>query len=160
MSKIATGMGRRLRTCGYARSVPAKRHADCGTCRANRGELPAPGGVIYSDRLWQLEHMIRPIAMAGWLILKPKRHVESIAALTKGEARTLGPLVTQISRALERATGAKKVYIGLFAEARSFAHIHIHLIPRPRRLPARLRGPLIFELMRTDQERAPISEAE
>ena len=104
--------------------------------------------------------MARPIAMAGWLVLKPKRHIESIAALTPAEARTLGPLIARTAAALERATGAKKVYVALFAEARSFAHIHIHLIPRPHRLSARLRGPLIFELMRTDKDRAPLSEAE
>ena len=57
-------------------------------------------------------------------------------------------------------TGVKKVYVALFAEAKHFPHIHFHLIPRPARLPTRLRGPLIFELMRTDRDRAPIGEAE
>src|SRR2546428_9336935 len=61
--------------------------------------------------------------------------------------------------ALQRATGARKVYVGLFAEAKAFPHIHIHLIPRPRRLAARLRGPLIFALMRTDKDRAPLADA-
>ena len=103
---------------------------------------------------------MRPLPMAGWLILKPLRHVESIADLTPAEARSLGPLVARTSKALQRATGAKKVYVGLFAEAKSFAHIHIHLIPRPVRLSPRLRGPLIFALMRTERDRASIAKAE
>jgi diadenosine tetraphosphate (Ap4A) HIT family hydrolase len=135
-------------------------YATCGTCRANRGELPAPGGVIYEDRLWRLEHAMRPLPMAGWLILKPLRHVESIAGLRPAEAKTLGPLVTRTSKALQRASGVKKVYVGLFAEAKDFAHIHIHLIPRPVRLSPKLRGPLIFGLMRTARDRAPLAEAE
>ena len=103
--------------------------------------------------------MARPIPMAGWLVLKPKRHVESVASLTLAEARTLGPLIARTAAALQRATGARKVYVGLFAEAKAFPHIHIHLIPRPRRLAARLRGPLIFALMRTDKDRAPLADA-
>ena len=132
---------------------------DCGTCKGVRRELDAPGPVIYEDRLWHLDHMARPIAMAGWLVLKPKRHVVSIADLTAAESRTLGPLVTRAAAALERATGVKKVYVALFAEAKDFPHIHFHLIPRPLRLAARLRGPLIFELMRTERDRAPLKEA-
>ena len=135
-------------------------HPDCGTCKANRGEIIAPGGVIYEDRWWRLEHCTRPIPMAGWLILKPVRHVESIAGLTAAEARTLGPLITRTANALERATRVKKVYVGLFAEAKNYAHIHIHLIPRPRKLPDRLRGTRIFELMRRTRDRAPLHDAE
>jgi diadenosine tetraphosphate (Ap4A) HIT family hydrolase len=118
--------------------------------------------VIYEDALWRLEHVMRPLPMAGWLILKPLRHVESIAAVTPAEAASLGTLVMRTAKALERATGVKKVYVGLFAEATNFAHIHIHLIPRPARLAARLRGPLIFELLRSDRvrDRAPLAEAE
>ena len=134
-------------------------HPGCGTCRGVRRELDAPGPVVYEDRLWHLDHMTRPIAMAGWLVLKPKRHVESIADLTPGESRTLGPLLARTASALQRATGTQKVYVGLFAEARDFPHIHFHLIPRPRRLPPRLRGPLIFELMRTEKDRAPLRDA-
>src|SRR6266851_1032959 len=161
MSNIATGIGR-LWVSGYARSVvtTAKAHADCGTCKGVRNELGAPGGVIYEDRLWHLDHIVRPLPMAGWLILKPKRHVESVAKLTDAESRALGPLITRTAAALERATGVKKVYVGLFGEAKLFAHVHVHLIPRPVELGDDLRGPLIFALMRTESDRVPVSEAE
>jgi len=135
-------------------------HPDCGTCKGVRNEFDAPGGVIYEDRLWHLDHVIRPMPMAGWLVLKPKRHVESVSKLNAAESRALGPLVTRAAAALERATGVKKVYVGLFGEAKAFAHVHIHLIPRPLELADDLRGPLIFALMRTDTDRAPVTEAE
>jgi diadenosine tetraphosphate (Ap4A) HIT family hydrolase len=138
----------------------SKARADCGTCKGVRNELGAPGGAIYQDRLWHLDHIVRPLPMAGWLILKPKRHVEPVAKLTAAESRALGPLISRTAAALERATGVKKVYVGVFGEAKLFAHVHIHLIPRPVDLADALRGPLIFALMRTDSDRAPVSEAE
>jgi diadenosine tetraphosphate (Ap4A) HIT family hydrolase len=124
-----------------------------------RNQLGAPGGVIYEDDLWHLDHIIRPIPMAGWLILKPKRHLESIGAMTPEEARGFGEIGSRAAAALEEATGVKKVYLGAFGEAESFAHVHVHLIPRPLDLDEAHRGPLIFDLMRTDTDRAPISEA-
>lgn len=125
-----------------------------------RNQLGAPGGVIYEDDLWHLDHIIRPIPMAGWLILKPKRHIESISAMSPEEARGFGEVASRAAAALEAATGVKKVYVGSFGEAQNFAHVHVHLIPRPLDLDDAHRGPLIFELMRTDADRAPISEAE
>src|SRR5438477_339126 len=95
MSKIATGTSPRLRVSPYARRMSSRAHPNCGTCKGARGELDAPGPVIYEDRLWFLAHMARPIAMAGWLVLAPRRHIESVAALTPAEARALGPLVTR-----------------------------------------------------------------
>jgi hypothetical protein len=38
----------------------------CPACRANRGELMAPSGVIYQDALWRLERSLEPISMVGW----------------------------------------------------------------------------------------------
>ena len=60
-------------------------HAECGTCRANRGELRAPGGVIYEDGLWRLEHLLEPVPFAGWLVLKQLRHIESLAEMNPDE---------------------------------------------------------------------------
>ena len=133
---------------------------DCGTCRGVRGELGAPGGVIYEDELWHLDRIIRPIPMAGWLILKPKRHIESISAMTLAEARGFGEISSRAGAALERVTGVKKVYLAVFGEAQKFAHIHAHVIPRPIALDDKHLGPLIVDLMRSDTDLAPISEAE
>jgi diadenosine tetraphosphate (Ap4A) HIT family hydrolase len=119
----------------------------CGACRANRGELAAPGGVIFQDAHWRLEHILPPIPLAGWLVLKPLRHVEALGELSAVEAATLGPLVQRIAAALQAVVQPDKVYLCQFAEAEHFAHVHFHLIPRSADLPSERRGPAIFELL-------------
>lgn len=120
----------------------------CLTCRLNRGELPAPGGVIYQDGLWQLQHIVEPIALVGWLVLKPLRHVEAFADLTLEEASTFGPLTRRITRAMTEVLHPAKIYLNLYAEAEGFAHLHVHLIPRATETPPERRGPRIFEYLR------------
>jgi diadenosine tetraphosphate (Ap4A) HIT family hydrolase len=134
----------------------------CGTCRANRGELAAPGGVVYEDRLWRAEHAIEPIPMVGWLVLKPLRHVESFADLTPEEAAAFGSIAHRLSGAMTRVLGAVKVYLCLFAEAEGFTHIHVHLIPRLPDVPRERRGPRVFEHLREAIEqgnRGDVAEA-
>ncbi len=120
----------------------------CGTCQANRGELRAPGGIIYDDGLWRLEHALEPVPLAGWLVLKPLRHVESMADLTSEEAAAFGPLVARVTAAIEHLLAPARTYLCLFAEADGFAHIHFHLIPRAPDLPREYHGPRIFEHLR------------
>ncbi len=131
-------MGRDLRLNG---------EAACGTCRANRGELPSPGGHVFDDGLWRVEHVIEPLPMLGWLVVKPLRHITSLADLTDSEAAALGPLLRRITAALHQVLRPAKVYSVLFAEQEGFAHVHFHLIPRATNLPTDLRGPAVFQLM-------------
>lgn len=119
----------------------------CVTCRANRGEIPAPGGVIYEDALWRLEHTFEPIPMVGWLVLKPLRHIESIADLTLDEAAELGPLLRRVTGAMTDVLKPVKVYVSLYAEAENAAHIHIHVIPRHEGLAEERRGPWVFHFL-------------
>jgi diadenosine tetraphosphate (Ap4A) HIT family hydrolase len=120
----------------------------CLTCRLNRGELPAPGGVIYQDAWWQLQHTIEPVPLLGWLVLKPLRHVEAFADLTDEEAATFGPLMRRITQAMTTVLRPAKIYVSLYAEAEGFAHLHVHLIPRSAQTPPERRGPRIFEYLR------------
>ena len=41
----------------------------CMACDANAGRLKAPGGVIYEDDLWRVEHALSPALLRGWLIV-------------------------------------------------------------------------------------------
>ncbi len=134
---------------------------DCVACRANRGEIVAPGGALYDDGLWRLEHTFEPIPMVGWLVLKPLRHVENLADLSSAEAAALGPLLQRITHAMNETLTPAKVYAALFAEA--VAHLHIHLIPRASDLPERYRGPdafaLLSEAAHTGKNLGDVSEA-
>lgn len=127
---------------------------DCLTCKHNRGEGQSVGGLLYGDALWQLEH-ITPLALPGWLVLKPLRHVENAADLTASEAAQFGILVQRTAAALRAATPLVKVYVVCFAERETFAHIHFHLIPRRTDDPPELRGPGVFERLRLAYDQAP-----
>lgn len=127
-------------------------NADCMACRANRGDLHAPGGVIWDDGRWRVEHMLAPAVLAGWLIVKTVRHVESLADLDAGEAAALGPLLARVTAALEAETGVERVYASLFAEA--VRHVHFHLVPRRASVPEPARGPAVFTLPPTATETA------
>ncbi len=135
----------------------------CGTCRANRGELIAPGGVIYDDGFWRLEHVLEPIPMVGWLVLKPLRHVESMVDLTEEESLAFSSLSQRVMRAMRDVLHPEKIYLCLFAEAEGFAHIHYHLIPRFAETPTERRGPGVFEYLaeahRLNQNLADVSDA-
>lgn len=130
----------------------------CLTCRLNSGDLPSPGGVIYQDVLWQLQH-VDSLALVGWLVLKPLRHVEAFAELTAEEAATFGPLVRRITRVMTEVLQPVKVYLSLYAEAPGFAHLHVHLIPRSDDVPLERRGPGIFEYLREGKGRVPTADA-
>lgn len=116
----------------------------CGTCRANRGELRAPGGAIYDDGLWRVEHRLEP-EVAGWLVVKPLRHVTAFAALTEPEASAFGALMRRVMSALTSIVSPVKIYMVMFSEQEGFEHIHVHVIPRSSDVPEQFRGPGIFD---------------
>ena len=136
---------------------------DCGTCKANRGDPPAPGGTIYDDGHWRVDHILRPIPLLGWLIVKPLRHVTSVADLNADEAARLGPLLQRAAAALTAELASTKVYAANFAEGEGFAHIHFPVVPRSATHPAEFRGPKVFGLWTKAQEQgdlAPLADVE
>jgi diadenosine tetraphosphate (Ap4A) HIT family hydrolase len=135
-------------------------NAECYTCRQNAGEPSAlaPRERIHDDGLWRVAHAFDS-ALAGWLVVVPRRHIASLSELTGTESALLGPLLQRLSAALERTTGAGKCYAMFFAEAPGFQHLHIHLVPRLADLPADRRGPAIFwYLQRPKEEQIPPEE--
>ena len=83
-------------------------------------------------------------ALPGWLVLVPRRHVETMADLTEDEAVELGRLQVATSRALHEVLGCAKTYVIQFAEAEGFAHTHVHVVPRAADLPDDRIGPAVF----------------
>lgn len=116
---------------------------------------------MYQDAHWRLEHILPPIPLAGWLVLKPLRHVEALGDMSSEEAATFGPLVQRIAAALQAVIHPAKVYLCQFSEAEHFTHIHFHLIPRAADLPTERRGTAVFELLRiTRNERRDLATPE
>lgn len=105
---------------------------------------------IAVDEYWRVAHAV-DCALPGWLVLLPRRHVESMAELSAGEAASLGGWLVRLARAVEVVTGCEKAYVAQFGEAAGFAHVHFHVVPRGRELGVELRGPRVFGLLKAGE---------
>ncbi len=115
----------------------------CSACAEVAGEVAAPGGVIHDDGHWLVSHHTGAFTDAGELIVKTRRHCESLAELTREEAESLGPLLRSATRALEQVTAAERIYAVSFNER--VRHLHFLLLPRTKDMP---RGHVISDLYR------------
>ena len=66
----------------------------------------------------------------GTLIVKPKRHVTSVASLTDDEAAELGPLLRQASAVAAQLVSAEQTYNCLWSHAGGVP-VHIHYVVQP-----------------------------
>jgi diadenosine tetraphosphate (Ap4A) HIT family hydrolase len=107
------------------------------------GSVQAPGGVILDDGLWYVSHHTGRFTDPGELIVKTRRHCESLAELTAAEADALGPVLRAGVRALERVVVAERIYAVSFNER--IRHVHFLLLPRTASMP---RGHVISDLYR------------
>lgn len=105
----------------------------CMACDVLEGRLEAPGGTIFREGGWVLDHSLSPCALRGWLILKPERHVEHVAELTPEESASVGSLIQRASRALMAALDAERVYVMSMGEV--VRHVHFYLVPRYADMP-------------------------
>ncbi len=106
----------------------------CMACDVLTGKRQAPGGVIYEDDYWRVEHSLNPVLLLGFLIIKTKRHCEQLAELTPEEAAALGPIIHNTCLVLSQILQPDKVYVCSFGEA--VKHIHFYIIPRTADMPA------------------------
>jgi len=106
----------------------------CSVCAELAGTIPAPGGVVYRNEWWEVAHHTGPWTDPGELIVKARRHVESLAALTTAEAAALGPVLRAAVAAVERVVRPERVYVASYGER--VRHVHFFLLPRTTSLPA------------------------
>ena len=102
---------------------------DCLACELSNGERPLPGGLIHRTRLWLVEHCIGPLGL-GTLVVKPERHVTSVAELSDHEAAELGPLLRRASLVASQIVDADQVYNCLWSHAGG-SPAHIHYVVQP-----------------------------
>lgn len=120
--------------------APARR---CSACAEVAGDVLAPGGVIVDDGLWYISHHTGAYTDPGELIVKTRRHCESLAELTPEEAQALGPLLRAAVGTLERVVAAERIYAVSFNER--MRHVHFLLLPRTAAMP---RGHVISDIYR------------
>lgn len=106
----------------------------CTICDEVEGRLTAPGGPIYDDGLWLVSHHTGQYTDPGELIVKLRRHVESLAELSAVEAVALGPVLRAAVGAVARVVRPERVYVASFGER--VRHIHFYVLPRTAALPA------------------------
>jgi diadenosine tetraphosphate (Ap4A) HIT family hydrolase len=105
------------------------RHGELLACDLAEGKLPLPGGRIHETTHWLVEHCVGPLGL-GTLIVKPRRHVTSVADLTEGEASELGPLLRTASMVAGQLVAAEQVYNCLWSHAGGVP-VHIHYVVQP-----------------------------
>ncbi|WP_346354720.1 HIT family protein [Azotosporobacter soli] len=135
----------------------------CLTCQLLRGEKEIPFGVVYENEFVFVHHCI-DVAVPGYLILSPKRHVGGYEELTLEESAAVGAALQEMIFRLKRIAGVEKVYIANFAE--ETAHFHFHLFPRygwMKEIQAayvgdKLDGAKLFSLVRQTHKRSGIAE--
>jgi diadenosine tetraphosphate (Ap4A) HIT family hydrolase len=115
----------------------------CSACAEIAGDATAPGGAIFDDGLWFVSHHTGPCTDPGELIVKTRRHCESLGELTGPEASALGPILKAGVGALERVIPAERIYAVSFNER--VRHVHFLLLPRTAAMP---RGHVISDLYR------------
>ncbi len=117
----------------------------CDICRTNAGEEEAQA-VVFENDLWLVRHTPPPYPVAGWLMMHTQRHVQGPAHFTDEEAANFGPALRHISKALEAATGALRIYTVAYGE--SVPHMHAHLAPRYAQMPGNSIGWGVADLYR------------
>ncbi len=131
----------------------------CYTCAATEkmNEL-GPSSAIWVTDGWRVAHSFNS-ALLGWLVVVPRRHIESIHELSDDESVELGRLLRRASKALVDVVGCQKTYVMMFAEAPGFSHVHFHVVPRAHALDAEHRGSSIFEYLKhPESEWIPLAE--
>lgn len=111
---------------------------DCAFCADNErieADLPARERVFVAEN-WRV--VANKGALAGWLLVICRRHVESLADLTPEEEASLGRVLADGTRALADVVGSVKTYAMLFAEGTK--HLHFSLVPRMADIPRHLKG--------------------
>lgn len=117
----------------------------------------SPDTRVYEDGFVTLDHA-NYCSIPGYLILRTKAEVESLAQLDDRSAAHVGMVLARAARAIEGAVGAERVYCLSFCEVDR--RLHFHLFPRTRRLleecasatgtaGEEVNGPLLFEWART-----------
>ena len=105
----------------------------CKVCEELAGRIPAPGGPVFQNQWWEVAHHTGAWTDPGELIVKSRRHVESLGLLEPAEAASLGPVLGAAVAAVERVVRPQRVYVASYGER--VRHVHFFILPRTASLP-------------------------
>ena len=99
----------------------------CIACSIYTGRYNPPGGILYASDGFII-HQDPLVAIPGFLIISPKRHIYSIDEMTPLERNRLGHMIALAEQAIKSTT--KVNYISVIQEDHSRkGHLHIWLFP-------------------------------
>jgi len=119
--------------------------SDCFVCKKHRGEIVAPGGILYEDELVSSSHIVigDGDVSLGTLFVEPKRCVPGFGDLTRAEAERVGWLASRLAAALQATERAEHVYLSVLGA--HVAHLHVWLVPRHPGTPREFWGLRVTE---------------
>lgn len=98
---------------------------DCDIC-SRKADMTFKRIEVWSDETWRLT-MSTYSMVKGLCYVEPKRHIEDLTELDGKEADEFGNILSSISKAIKKATGAKLVYVYIYGD--HIPHLHVHLAP-------------------------------
>jgi len=104
---------------------------------------------LYADGLWHVRPIGSPTPLPGWLLLVSQRHCPGPAHFNDDEARSFGLALRHFEHALERVSGAVRIYTAALGESQQ--HLHCHMVPRYAEMPRDARAWDVFDLQRAVQ---------
>lgn len=125
--------------------MPMNPEETCFVCRKHRGELEMPGGVVFEDDLVFVSHgTMKPQALTypGIFFVEPRRHVPTMAELTRPESERIGWLASVVAKALA-SEGAERSYLEVLGH--HVPHLHVWIIPRYPKTPDKYFGIRVLE---------------
>ena len=128
----------------------ASKVSTCGICKANSGEVPIPGGIIFENDLWLVRHLAPGRGVPGWMMVQSQRHLAGMSGFNDAEAANFGPAFRHLHKVLQDVTGALRIYTASMNE--SAPHFHCHLVPRYARMPKDASAWEVFDLYRASGE--------
>lgn len=144
----------------------------CTSCKYSQGKEKPFGDIVVSlDDKWTLNHYGGREGFLGWLVLQPRFDRMDMSELNQKELKPLGRHIQRIDQALRDWWNSRnaqlddkskdyveRVYIVYFFESffdstHCTHHMHIHLIPRTKRMvgrwaPSQVAAWRIYELSR------------
>ena len=102
---------------------------DCIFCKITNGEIPSR--KVYEDDNFYAFEDIAPVTPVHVLVV-PKKHVRSIAALTEADTEVAGKMLTAIQKTVEKIGLAEDGYRVVFntgeKAGQTVHHLHAHIL--------------------------------
>lgn len=100
----------------------------CMACQIWNGDYTPPGGgILFRDNYFMI-HQDPYVAIPGFFIVSPKRHIYSIDEMTPLELRDLGKVIAIAEKAVRAVTDAEHITV-IQEEKVSEGHLHIWIFP-------------------------------